>query len=116
MLGAIQEILERAGYRVRTAGNGKAGLEAFRECQPDLIVSNIMMPLMDGHEFLKAVRKHPAGIKIPFIFVTAYGRREDVSTARSLGADDYLIKPIDSEELVIAVQARLRRFEELLGG
>jgi len=115
MRKGIQEILEKAGYQVRTADNGKAGLEALRECQPNLIVSNIMMPVMDGREFLKAVRKHPAGIKIPFIFLTACGRREDISAARLLGADDYLIKPISPEELVIAVKARLQRFEELLG-
>ncbi len=116
MREAIQNILEKAGYHVRTAHNGKAGLEALCECQPDLIVSNIMMPLMDGREFLKAVRKQPGGIKIPFIFLTALCRQEDVFAARLLGADDYLTKPIDPEELVVAVKARLRRFEELMGG
>ena len=116
MREAIQSILEKAGYHVRTASNGKAGLEALGECQPDLIVSNIMMPVMDGREFLKAVREQPGGTKIPFIFLTALTKQRDVLAAKLLGADDYLTKPIDPEELVVAVKVRLQRFEELMGG
>jgi DNA-binding response OmpR family regulator len=61
------------------------------------------------------VRKHPGGTEIPFIFLTACGKREDIIFGRSLGADDYLIKPISPEELVTAVKARLQSFEELMG-
>jgi len=68
---------------------------------------------MDGNQLLNLVRKTSEGKVIPFIFLTARGMRDDIFTGKMLGADDYLVKPITSQELLIIVQARLQRFEEL---
>jgi two-component system sensor histidine kinase/response regulator len=72
-----------------------------------------MMPRRDGYQFFEAVRKQRHLRGIPFIFLTARGSRQDVSTGRMLGADDYLVKPFDPEELLIAIQTRLRRTAEI---
>jgi putative two-component system response regulator len=72
------------------------------------------MPIMDGIELFEAVRKQPMGAAIPFIFLTARGTREDIFAAKSLGADDYITKPITSQELLAAVRARLQRTDELM--
>ncbi len=113
MLVALRDILEGDGYRVITASNGQDALEAFSVHTPSLILSDISMPVMDGIQFFEAVRKTPSGAAIPFIFLTARGTREDVFAGKSLGADDYIAKPITSQELLSAIDARLRRSDEL---
>ena len=114
MLVALRDILEGAGYRVMTAPNGEAALDALSGEQPSLILSDIAMPIMDGIEFFEQVRKRPNGTAIPFIFLTARGTREDIFAGRSLGADDYITKPVTSQELLSAVHARLERVGELM--
>jgi putative two-component system response regulator len=114
MLVALRDILEGAGYSVRTAAHGEAALQAYRESRPALILSDISMPVMDGIELFEAVRKEHGGTTVPFIFLTARGTREDVLTGMSLGADDYISKPITSHELLRAVSARLKRSGELM--
>ena len=113
MLVALKDILEAAGFQVRTATHGEAALESFRKERPKLILSDIAMPGMDGIKLYEAVRELPGGREIPFVFLTARGAREDVFAGRSLGVDDYITKPISSHELLTTVRARLRRSNEI---
>jgi putative two-component system response regulator len=114
MLIALRDILEGAGYQVSTATNGREALDRFREVNPALILSDISMPIMDGIELFEAIRQVPGGKAVPFIFLTARGTRQDVFAGMSLGADDYITKPVTSQELISAVKARLTRANELL--
>ncbi|HVO69887.1 MAG TPA: response regulator, partial [Aggregatilineaceae bacterium] len=109
LIEGIREILEINGYEVMTANNGEAGLEVLRSyaIPPDLIVSDIMMPRMDGYDFCKEVRSLDKWAVIPFIFLTAKGERDDIKRGKSLGVDDYVVKPFDAEELLIVVKAKL---------
>ena len=109
----LKDILTYEGFEVLTASNGLEGLQAMSTHRPDLIISDIGMPEMDGFAFFDAVRKRPDGITIPFIFLTARGDREDVFRGRSLGVEDYLVKPVSRDELVIAIHSRLQRFRQL---
>jgi len=114
MLVALRDILEASGYTVHTAANGQAALGVMGQVRPNLILSDIAMPIMDGIELFDAVRRIPDAATIPFIFLTARGTREDIFAAKTLGADDYITKPITSQELLSAVKARLQRTDELL--
>ncbi|MCL4252496.1 MAG: response regulator [Anaerolineae bacterium] len=116
LLLGIRDILELDEYRVMMASNGQQALEVLRSHAsdlPDLILSDIMMPYMDGIEFLKEVRKNEAWVKIPFIFLTAKGAKNDVQQGKMLGVDDYLIKPFDADDLLVAVESRLSRHKAL---
>lgn len=103
------------GYQleIRTADNGKKGLEAVGSFPPDLIVSDIMMPEMDGYEFLTHVRQNPAWLHIPVIFLTAKGSRQDIHKGRISGADLYITKPFNSREFVELIQSQLQRTFQL---
>ncbi len=114
MLIAFQDVLKGAGFEVLSASNGESALELLTHTQPALILSDISMPIMDGYELFEAVRQQPGGAKIPFIFLTARGTREDIFTGKSLGADDYITKPVTTQELLSAVRARLQRSDELM--
>lgn len=114
MLVAFRDILEGEGYSVSTAANGQEALSVLERIQPDLILSDISMPYMDGIKLLDAVRERPNGGAIPFIFITARGTREDVFAAKAKGVDDYITKPVTRHELVAAVEARLQRTDELM--
>ncbi len=105
----IATILEHTGHAVLTACNGREGLEVAIDEMPDLIICDVMMPEMDGHQVLQAVRAEPAIAGTPFIFVTAKGEKRDLRTGMNLGADDYLTKPVSAEELLAAVKTRLQR-------
>jgi len=109
----IADILEVAGYEVLTASNGEEALNMLRQQRLDLIVSDIMMPHMDGYDFYEAVHGKSEWVTIPFIFLTAKGAKEDVRLGKQLGADDYLVKPFEREDLLIAVEAKLKRLEEV---
>ena len=109
----IADILEVAGYEVLTADNGQKALDMLQKQQPDLIVSDIMMPQMNGYDFYEAVHGNPEWVTIPFIFLTAKGAKEDIRLGKQLGADDYLVKPFEREDLLIAVEAKLKRLEEV---
>lgn len=102
-------VLEIAGYEVFAYSNGRLALEAFPAQSPDLIISDINMPMLDGYGLLDGVRKLPEGEIVPFLFLTARSDRDDVTHARRLGADDYVFKPFEPDELLVAVQARLER-------
>lgn len=109
LLRAIRATLEAGGYTVFTATDGEQALELLEEIYPDLIVADIMMPNMDGYAFYKALRARPEYVSTPFIFLTAKAQRSDVLAGKALGAEDYLTKPFDPEELLVAVRARLDR-------
>jgi putative two-component system response regulator len=109
LLDVMRTILETEGFEIFPAGNGKQALDIFLITKPDLIVSDIMMPEMDGYALLESVRVMPNGVTVPFLFLSARTERADVSRARLLGVDDYLFKPFDAPELINAVCSRLER-------
>ena len=116
LLFAYRNIFEGSGFQVLTAANGEEALDLFLKETPDLILSGIHMPVMDGIELIKAIRETQQGKITPFIFQTARGSREDIFSGKLLGADDYISKPLTSKELLISVQALIKRFNELKEG
>jgi len=115
ILQGIRDILELQNYAVTTATSGLEGLDVLRQMEsaPDLIISDIMMPYMNGYEFFKAVRQKPNWMRIPFIFLTAMGKKSDVRLGKMLGVDEYVIKPFEAEDLIVTVASKLRRHREL---
>lgn len=105
----IATILEMEGYAVLEAADGRAGLEAALEEKPDLILCDVMMPGMDGHQVLDELRRQPSIAGTPFIFLTARGEKRDLRQGMNLGADDYLTKPASASDLLDAISARLER-------
>ena len=103
------EILSLADYAVVTAENGKIGVELAQSENPDLIICDIMMPELDGYGVLHILSKKPEMASIPFIFLTAKTEKSDVRKGMELGADDYLTKPFDDNELLNAIETRLRK-------
>lgn len=110
----LQLLLETEGYRVITAVHGREALRQMENVTPDLILSDISMPEMDGYTFYEAVRSRPEWVAIPFIFLTARGERKDVFTSKKLGVEDYLVKPVDRQELVTTIRSRLDRSQQLM--
>lgn len=107
-------VLDLEGYTVRLARDGREALDLLEAgLVPHLIVSDIMMPRMDGYEFFQAVRQKAHLKAVPFIFLTARGSRHDISVGRLMGADDYLIKPFEPEEFLIAIQNKLQRAADM---
>ncbi len=113
LLVGLQELLEifEGPYTlsVQTASNGRIGLEVLARQKPDRIISDIMMPEMGGYEFLSKVRENSEWVQIPFIFLTAKGEREDIHRGRRSGAEEYITKPYDSDELLELVVTQLDR-------
>ncbi|MBL0055935.1 MAG: response regulator [Chitinophagaceae bacterium] len=107
------EILELAGYHVRTAENGKIGIEMALEKRPDLIICDIMMPVLDGYGVLHLINKNETLKGIPFIFLTAKSERGDFRKGMEMGADDYITKPFTDGELLTAVESRLKKVDLL---
>ena len=103
------EILELANYKVVTAANGKLGIETALAEVPDLIVCDIMMPVLDGYGVLHALHKNDSVKNIPFIFLTAKTERGDLRKGMELGADDYITKPFSGTELLNAIEGRLKK-------
>lgn len=108
----LEIILEMEGFKVQSAADGCAGLAAARAARPHLIICDVSMPEMDGHAVLRQVRAQEDLAGIPFIFLTAQGERHQQRTGMNLGADDYLCKPLDADDLLAAVRARLQRHRE----
>ncbi len=100
----IQVNLERQGYQVVTAFDGKEGLEKVRTEKPDLCVLDVMMPYMDGFEVLKNIRRDPETENLPVIMLTAKAQDKDVFEGYHYGADMYLTKPFNPMELVTFVK------------
>lgn len=102
-------LLESAGYKTLTADNGKNGLESARKYMPDLILCDIMMPILDGYGVLRALENIPEMTSVPFIFMTAKTEKADFRKGMDLGADDYLPKPFTGDDLLRVVGARLKK-------
>lgn len=107
------EILELSNYKVSTASNGKAGVELALADKPDLIICDIMMPVLDGYGVLHLVNKNPDLNGIPFIFLTAKTERADFRKGMEMGADDYISKPFTDIELLNAIDSRLKKLSIL---
>lgn len=109
----ISEILTLSNYNVIQAANGKEGVEKALKEKPDLILCDVTMPALDGFGVLHVLSRHPETYSIPFIFLT--GRRElvDLRKGMNMGADDYLIKPLEEDDLLNAIEVRLKKNDRL---
>lgn len=107
----IELYLGQRGFTVRIASNGQEALERITEAKPDVVVADIMMPVMDGYALCRRLRTTPATCTIPFLFLTAKDDDRDRIRGLKLGADDYLAKPCDLEVLYARVDALLARVE-----
>ena len=107
----IQTNLELAGYDVTTAASGDEALSTLDSMQPDLVVLDVMMPLMDGYEVARRIRRHPANTHVPIIMLTAKAEVEDKLAGFEAGVDDYMTKPFGPQELLARVKAKIRRVE-----
>ncbi len=107
LLTLLRNFLTREGFNVVTATNGQEGLDQLSEQSFDLIVTDVMMPEMDGHSFLEEVRR--SGSEIPVLMLTALGEVDDRIKGLSLGADDYLPKPFEPKELLLRIHNILKR-------
>lgn len=105
------EILELSKYKVFTAKNGKEGVELAQKNKPDLIICDIMMPVLDGYGVLHLLAKNSETANIPFIYLTAKADRTDFRKGMEMGADDYVTKPFDDIELLNAIESRLKKSE-----
>jgi len=112
----IQVNLERHGYTVETASNGAQALAKIKANRPDLLVSDVMMPEMDGFELLANVRRDPSLTDLPVIMLTAKAQDKDVMTGYQYGADMYLTKPFNPQELLQFVKRILASSGEEDGG
>jgi CheY-like chemotaxis protein len=100
ILENLTEYFELEGYRILIANNGERGVELARELIPDLIICDVLMPQMDGHEVLHLILETARTYEIPFIFSTSMSEKIDKTEALIAGADDYIIKPYDPEILL----------------
>ena len=100
----ILNVLELEGFEVRTAENGRVGLERLKDEIPDIVLCDLMMPDMDGYETLQAIRSNPATSTLPVILLTARDDEQCKTRGAELGADDYVTKPFRIPELLGVVQ------------
>ena len=103
------DILAIAGYNVITADNGKTGMEMILQHKPDLVICDIMMPVLDGFGVLRLMQQQEEVKDTPFIFLTAKTERADFRKGMGMGADDYITKPFSGTELWDAIESRLRK-------
>ena len=102
----VQMYLEKEGYHTKIAADGGQGVALFRQVRPDLVLLDIMLPVMDGWQVCRELRK---SMKMPIIMLTAKGETEDKVSGLEMGADDYIVKPFEVKELLARVHAVLRR-------
>jgi DNA-binding NarL/FixJ family response regulator len=105
----LKSYLESQGYLVQAVNSGVEGLRVFEQEPPDLVVSDVMMPDMDGFEFCRRLRATRSGQLVPFIFLSGQGELEAKIEGHSIGGDDYLIKPFQPQELLAKIKAQLDR-------
>ena len=108
----IAALLAEEGFETVEARNGREGVALAAKEKPSLVLCDITMPEMNGHRVLEAVRADLAIAHLPFIFLTGWGEKDDLRTGMNLGADDYLVKPVEPSELLAAVRTRLRRQQQ----
>lgn len=105
----LQNSLEQKGYQVVSVGSGTEALTLFNQDIPDLVVSDVSMPQMDGFEFCRQLRSQPSGKLIPFIFLSAKGELDDRIQGHIIGADSYLTKPFEMKELLANIESLIER-------
>ncbi|WP_036485829.1 response regulator transcription factor [Myxosarcina sp. GI1] len=107
----VKDYLEFRGYNVATAENGREALEVLDRHIPDLIICDVMMPEMDGYALVKHIREEPTTNKIPVLFLSAKGQSQDKVKGLNEGADVYMVKPFEPEELVAQVESSLNQIK-----
>ena len=105
----LKHTLCQEGYQVTAVTTGTEAMEFFEQDTPDIIISDVSMPEMDGFEFCRKLRSLPSGQLVPFIFLSARGDIEDRVKGHSIGADDYLTKPFEMKELVAKIEALIEK-------
>ena len=105
----LKHTLEQQGYQVKAVSSGKEALAVFERDVPDIVVSDVSMPEMDGFEFCRQLRSQPSGQLVPFIFLSAKTDLDHRVEGHSSGADDYLTKPFEMKELVAKMEGLLER-------
>ena len=115
-LGLLLRLLVPFGYVIETASNGREAVQKTRDYSPDLIILDIMMPVMDGYEACRLIKADPETKNIPVIIVTAFNDRESKLKALSVSANDFLSKPIDQSELTIRVKnlLKIKAYEDFM--
>lgn len=113
LIESLTDLLEISGYSIVKASNGREGVEKALKEKPDLILCDVMMPVLDGFGVLYILSRHPETFAIPFIFLTA--RLEEVSVRKGMGmgADDYMLKPFDEKDLLDTIEVRIRKSDSL---
>ncbi|MEM0979575.1 MAG: response regulator transcription factor [Cyanobacteria bacterium P01_H01_bin.58] len=110
----VKDYLEFRGYQVITAENGREALEVLTGETPDMIICDVMMPEMDGYAFVEHVRGNPDTEWIPVLFLSAKGQSQDRVKGLNTGADVYMVKPFEPEELVAQVESSLKQASRLI--
>ncbi len=110
----VKDYLEFRGYEVIPAGNGREALEVMKSFTPDLIICDVMMPEMDGYTFVETIRSNMSTDWVPVIFLSARGQTADRVKGLSTGAEVYMVKPFEPEELVAQVESSLKHTDRLL--
>lgn len=110
----VKDYLEFRGYEVITAENGQEALEVLQKDTPDMIICDVMMPQMDGYSLVEQVRKDPRTGWIPVLFLSAKGQSQDRVKGLNTGADVYMVKPFEPEELVAQVESSLKQAARLI--
>ncbi|GAB4217087.1 MAG: response regulator transcription factor [Synechococcales cyanobacterium] len=110
----VKDYLEFRGYEVLPASNGREALDVMGSFSPDLIICDVMMPEMDGYTFVENIRSNPTTDWIPVIFLSARGQTADRVRGLTTGADVYMVKPFEPEELVAQVESSLKHTERLM--
>jgi DNA-binding NarL/FixJ family response regulator len=105
----VKDYLELRGYEVATAKNGREALRVLEQDLPSLIICDVMMPEMDGYSFVKRVRENPQTSCLPVLFLSAKGQIQDRVTGLNTGADVYMVKPFEPDELVAQIEASLKQ-------
>lgn len=109
----VKDYLEYQGYTVMSAENGREALRVLEQDQPNLIICDVMMPEMDGYAFVKHIRSNPRTSWMPVLFLSAKGQSQDRIKGLSTGADVYMVKPFEPEELVAQIEASLNQAARL---
>ena len=110
----VKDYLEFRGYQVITAGNGREALDLLEEQIPDLIICDVMMPEMDGYSLVQHIRENSTIEWVPVLFLSAKGQSQDRVKGLNTGADVYIVKPFEPEELVAQVESSLKQASRLI--
>ncbi|BAQ61830.1 two-component response regulator [Geminocystis sp. NIES-3708] len=112
----VKDYLEFSGYQVLTASQGREAIKILEQDTPDLIICDVMMPEMDGYTFVQQIRQNPRLEWLPVIFLSAKGHSKDRIKGLTQGADIYMVKPFEPDELVAQVQSTLNQSLRMMGG